>query len=222
MLSGIVRLERNIAQIISNQTSPIDNKANPLYVLTPLLYFEAPHSFADARQQAIDNYLVNSSGKRWKFAIPNCVVRVHASDQPIDRFREKLFPDYQRLSVGDEAIDSVVRRMRERSVNHVKRRRIGTGANSVLERSMVHRPLDIDMSDIDRAAPSSAAVDDDHANLWHEPLMPNNAGGPAQPVTGGTSLADIRRMIASVPSTNAVGEYELVDGTRLAREDYEG
>ena len=51
-LLGFKRLTyaETLAQITSISTTVRDNKANPRYVLTPMLYFQYPHENTDARQ----------------------------------------------------------------------------------------------------------------------------------------------------------------------------
>jgi hypothetical protein len=239
MLLGIRRLKRpeHMAKIMSTSTSITDNPANPRYVLSPLLYFRHPHKYADQRQQDIRNYMVLESGRRFKFAIHNCVLKVSARDEPIPRFTKKYIPDYQLRAIGDDAIDAITQRRRANEVSHLRRRRLGSAANGVLERAMVHRTLPIGAAgDIDIVAPSAAAVADGVEDPWmvsvydlpEQPRARQCIGSVQLPaitagrVVGGSDVTSILRVLDSIPDTTPDGDYELVDAEVLAREDFEG
>jgi len=226
-LLGFKRLGRFIAQITSNTTALNDNKANPRYVLSPYLYFEHPHADADPRQRELARYMIKAEGKRWTFAVPDRVVRVHATDQSIERLRKKIFPDYQVRSIGNDAVEREVLRQRQRAVARISRAIVGSGPNAVAERRMVHVDLppgaagDIDLLGLAPAALASPVDDEWDASLYDDNEAPR-LRPRVQQVTGGVDYESIMRVIRSVPNTTPTGDFELVDGNMIAREDFEG
>ena len=234
---GFRRLTRpdTMARILSVKTDVDKNPANPLYSMSPYLYFQHPHEFAYEPQAYLSNYMKSDNCQRWTFPVPDCVVRVSASDEPIARFRMKVFPDYQVRSIGDEAIDGMARRKRERDTALLERKKIGRGNNAVNRRHMVHRPLSFgDAGDIDEfsdiiAAGGGAASEDPFGDDIMRDLGVDGGGGAQMPppaagqaAGGGKERADIMAVISSIPETTPDGSFELYDHQVLMREDFEG
>jgi hypothetical protein len=245
MLLGIGQLGSNTVHVrdrISSRKQPYSkNPLNPRYCMSPILFMEHSYKTISEKQSNILNYLVTPNAiDHWKFPRHDLVLRVPVVDLTVDRFMQKMVPEY----LARMAPDVMNRLMRQRhdgvKQRMLKRHRATDSASkSVLPmREMVQRSLSPeDTADLDdflgadgqmAEAMSSqsigSALDYVDCSMDDDDEDGNGSSAPAvlaRVPEGGKNFGDIVEMLRSVNCRDREGNYYCVDIDALQREDFE-